>query len=199
MRSRQLKFVFAASPPGGGESGPSDASGGRDFLLHIANRRTANDLGASEADASRLHRPLAGQHCPSAETGTQRAGCVTHKSGSERGPGAKAPGPTRPTRPARGHGQPRAGATRCAAPIAHAIGASEGADRGSRGPVAWMPDANVQREGTGSSEPARRVVRPPSFTRSGLPKARPHGSAPGGRLWTCERIRSSGSLTGIRR
>jgi hypothetical protein len=33
MRSRQLKFVFAASPPGGGKSGPSDASVGRDFLL----------------------------------------------------------------------------------------------------------------------------------------------------------------------
>ena len=54
MRSRQLKFVFAASPQGGGESGPSDASGGRDFLLHTANRRTASDLVASAADASRL-------------------------------------------------------------------------------------------------------------------------------------------------
>lgn len=54
MRSRQLKFVFAASPPGGGESGPSDATAGRDFLLHTANRRTANDLGARAADASRL-------------------------------------------------------------------------------------------------------------------------------------------------
>jgi len=54
MRSRQLKFVFAASPPGGGKSGPSDASGGRDFLLHTASRRTANDLGASAADACRL-------------------------------------------------------------------------------------------------------------------------------------------------
>jgi len=39
---------------GGGKSGPSDASAGRDFLLHTANRRTANDLGASAADASRL-------------------------------------------------------------------------------------------------------------------------------------------------
>jgi group II intron reverse transcriptase/maturase len=54
MRSRQLKFVFAASPPGGGKSGPSDASVGRDFLLHTASRRTANDLGARAADASRL-------------------------------------------------------------------------------------------------------------------------------------------------
>ena len=54
MRSRQLKFVFAASPQGGGESRPSDASGGRDFLLHTANRRTASDLVASAADASRL-------------------------------------------------------------------------------------------------------------------------------------------------
>lgn len=55
MRSRQLKFVFAASPQGGGKSGPADVSAGRDFLLHIANRRTASDLGASAAaDASRL-------------------------------------------------------------------------------------------------------------------------------------------------
>ena len=54
MRSRQLKFVFAASPRGGGESGSTDASADRDFLLHIANRKTANDLGASAADASRL-------------------------------------------------------------------------------------------------------------------------------------------------
>jgi RNA-directed DNA polymerase len=59
MRSRQLKFVFAASPRGGGESGPSDASAGRDFLLHTANRRTANDLGASAADASRLLEAMA--------------------------------------------------------------------------------------------------------------------------------------------
>jgi RNA-directed DNA polymerase len=54
MRSRQLKFVFAASPQGGGESGPSDASAGRAFLLHIANSRTASDLGARAAEASRL-------------------------------------------------------------------------------------------------------------------------------------------------
>ena len=54
MRSRQLKFVFAASPQGGGKSGPSDASAGRDSLLHTANRKTASDLGASAADASRL-------------------------------------------------------------------------------------------------------------------------------------------------
>jgi RNA-directed DNA polymerase len=54
MRSRQLKFVFAASPRGGGKSGPSDASAGRDFLLHQANSRKTTDLGASAADASRL-------------------------------------------------------------------------------------------------------------------------------------------------
>ena len=95
MRSRQLKFVFAVSPQGGGKSGPSDASAGRDFLLHIANSRTANDLGARAADASQSHWPLDGHDRPSPETGTQRAGCVTHKSGSERGLGAKAPGPTR--------------------------------------------------------------------------------------------------------
>ena len=54
MRSRQLKFVFAASPQGGGTSGPTDASAGRDFLLHTANSKTASDLIASAADASRL-------------------------------------------------------------------------------------------------------------------------------------------------
>jgi len=59
MRSRQLKFVFAASPPGGGESGPADASAGRDFLLHTANRKTASDLGASAADAGRLLEAVA--------------------------------------------------------------------------------------------------------------------------------------------
>ncbi len=59
MRSRQLKFVFAASPRGGGKSGPSDASAGKDFLLHIANSKKANDLGASAADASRLLEAVA--------------------------------------------------------------------------------------------------------------------------------------------
>jgi RNA-directed DNA polymerase len=59
MRSRQLKFVFAASPPGGGKSGPTDASAGRDFLLHTANRRTASDLGASAADSGRLMEAVA--------------------------------------------------------------------------------------------------------------------------------------------
>ena len=54
MRTRQLKFVFAASPQGGGKSGPSKASVGRDFLLHTASRWTSNDLGASAADACRL-------------------------------------------------------------------------------------------------------------------------------------------------
>ena len=59
MRSRQLKFVFAASPQGGGESGPADASAGRDFLLHTANRKTASELGASAADAGRLLEAVA--------------------------------------------------------------------------------------------------------------------------------------------
>ena len=54
MRSRQLKFVVAASPPGGEGPGPSDASAGRDSLLHTVSRRTAKDLGASAAEASRL-------------------------------------------------------------------------------------------------------------------------------------------------
>jgi group II intron reverse transcriptase/maturase len=59
MRSRQLQFVFAASPQGGGKSGPSDASAGRDFLLHTANRKTTNGLVASAADASRLLEAVA--------------------------------------------------------------------------------------------------------------------------------------------
>ena len=54
MRSHQLQFAFAASPRGGGKSGPSDASGGRDFLLRTANGKTVNDLNASATDASRL-------------------------------------------------------------------------------------------------------------------------------------------------
>ena len=54
MRSRQLQFVFAASPQGSGTSTPSDASVGKDFLLHQANCKKATDLGASAADASRL-------------------------------------------------------------------------------------------------------------------------------------------------
>ena len=54
MRSRQLQFVFAASPQGSGTSTPSDASVGKDFLLHQANGKKATDLGASAADASRL-------------------------------------------------------------------------------------------------------------------------------------------------
>ena len=59
MRLRQLQFVFAASPQGSGKSGPADASAGRDFLLHIANSKTASDLGASAADASRLLEAVA--------------------------------------------------------------------------------------------------------------------------------------------
>ena len=59
MRSHQLQFVFAAGPQGGGKSGPSDASAGRDFLLHAANRKTASDLVASAADASRLLEAVA--------------------------------------------------------------------------------------------------------------------------------------------
>jgi RNA-directed DNA polymerase len=54
-----LKFVFAASPQGGGKSGPSDASGGRDFLLHTANRKTASNLGARADDTSRLLEAVA--------------------------------------------------------------------------------------------------------------------------------------------
>ena len=36
---RQLSFVFADSPDGGGEAGVSDASDGRAFLLHKAKRK----------------------------------------------------------------------------------------------------------------------------------------------------------------
>ena len=37
---RQLSFVFADSPDGGGEAGVSDASDGRAYLLHKAKRKT---------------------------------------------------------------------------------------------------------------------------------------------------------------
>jgi hypothetical protein len=59
MRSHQLQFVFAASPQGGGKSDPSDASVGKDLLLHQANGKEVPDLGASAADASRMDWPLA--------------------------------------------------------------------------------------------------------------------------------------------
>jgi hypothetical protein len=36
---RQLSFVFADSPDGGGEAGVSDASDGRAYLLHKAKRK----------------------------------------------------------------------------------------------------------------------------------------------------------------
>ena len=51
--------MFAASPPEGGKSGPSDESVGRDFLLHTANSKTASDLSASAFDASRLLEAVA--------------------------------------------------------------------------------------------------------------------------------------------
>ena len=41
--SRQLPFVFAASPSGGGETQLEDGSPGRDFLLRIAKARDAKD------------------------------------------------------------------------------------------------------------------------------------------------------------
>ena len=52
--SRQLPFVFAASPQGGGESGPEDVSTGQDFLLHIAKARDAKDFVAPATDGCSL-------------------------------------------------------------------------------------------------------------------------------------------------
>jgi len=54
MRSRQLTFAFADSPPGGKEAGPTDESAGRAFLLHIAKGKPTSDLSAPAVDTERL-------------------------------------------------------------------------------------------------------------------------------------------------
>ena len=51
---RQLSFVFADSPSGGGKDERSDASERRSFLLHKAKRKKTNGPSASAADSSRL-------------------------------------------------------------------------------------------------------------------------------------------------
>ena len=51
---RQLSFVFADSPSGGGKDERSDASEQRSFLLQKAKRRKASGPNASAADTSRL-------------------------------------------------------------------------------------------------------------------------------------------------
>ena len=43
VESRQLTFVFADSPPGGEDEGPSDVSVGKSYLLHIAEVKKADD------------------------------------------------------------------------------------------------------------------------------------------------------------
>ena len=51
---RQLSFVFADSPSGGGRDERSDASELRSFLLHKAKRKKTSGPNASAADTSRL-------------------------------------------------------------------------------------------------------------------------------------------------
>jgi hypothetical protein len=51
---RQLSFVFADSPQGGGAAGASDASEGRAFLLHTAKRKRTARTVAGTADTCRL-------------------------------------------------------------------------------------------------------------------------------------------------
>ena len=51
---RQLSFVFADSPSGGGKDERSDASERRSFLLHKAKRKKTSGPNAGAADSSRL-------------------------------------------------------------------------------------------------------------------------------------------------
>ena len=51
---RQLSFVFADSPSGGGKDERSDASEQRSFLLHKARRKKTSGPNASAADTNRL-------------------------------------------------------------------------------------------------------------------------------------------------
>ena len=52
--SRQLPFVFADSPKGGGEARPEDGSTGRGFLQRIAKARDAKDFVAPATDGCSL-------------------------------------------------------------------------------------------------------------------------------------------------
>jgi RNA-directed DNA polymerase len=56
---RQLNFVFADSPAGGGSDGPSDASERRAFLLHTAKSKTAARTVAWATDTRRLLEEVA--------------------------------------------------------------------------------------------------------------------------------------------
>ena len=58
---RQLSFVFADSPDGGGNDGPPDASERRAFLLHKAKRKTTTRGVACAADTSRLLEDVASE------------------------------------------------------------------------------------------------------------------------------------------
>ena len=49
-----MVFAFAASPQGGGKPRSTDASGERDFLLHIAKNSATNDCGTSRVTPDRL-------------------------------------------------------------------------------------------------------------------------------------------------
>ena len=53
-RRHQLSFAFADSLKGGGESGKSDESDGRDFLLHTAKTRDVTRLDATTGDTHSL-------------------------------------------------------------------------------------------------------------------------------------------------
>jgi hypothetical protein len=50
VESRQLTFVFADSPLGGEDNGPSDVSVGKSYLLLIADVKKADNSTTSPAD-----------------------------------------------------------------------------------------------------------------------------------------------------
>jgi hypothetical protein len=54
MRSRQLTFVFADSPQGGGDAGTSDASDAKAYLLRTAKVMPMVDLIAPATDTGQL-------------------------------------------------------------------------------------------------------------------------------------------------
>ncbi len=58
---RQLSFVLADSPDGGGSDGPPDASERRAFLLHRAKRKRSARTVAWAADTSRLLEDVASE------------------------------------------------------------------------------------------------------------------------------------------
>jgi len=58
---RQLNLAFADNPSGCGKTEPSDASDGRDFLLHTARSKKTRGPGICVADASRLLEEVASE------------------------------------------------------------------------------------------------------------------------------------------